>query len=118
MSCGKIQNLHQTKLLCTIYIIYYFYDPKPLNVATMKYHAEVYVMPLPELLDPQGKAVLESLDSKVSKGFEDVRIGKRIELKLEADSQESADKMVVEACEGMLYNPVMETYTYTLSPQD
>ncbi len=81
----------------------------------MKFHAEIHVMPLAELLDPQGKAVLETLDTKVSDAFEDVRIGKRIELLLEADDQASAEQIVEKACQGILYNPVMETYTFTVS---
>ncbi len=80
----------------------------------MKYLATVYVMPLKELLDPQGKAVLESFQSQNQNGFEDVRIGKRIDLTLEAQDETEARKMVVDACESMLYNPVMEEYSYEL----
>ncbi len=80
----------------------------------MKFKSEVYIMPLAELLDPQGKAVLESLQSQGSQQFEDVRIGKRIELSLEADSPDAASQLVENACKDMLHNPVMETYSYTV----
>ncbi len=84
----------------------------------MKYKATVYVMPLQELLDPQGKAVLESFQSQGQEGFQDVRIGKRIELALEAQDDADAHAQVKEACESMLYNPVMESYSYELNPQN
>ncbi len=80
----------------------------------MKFKSEVYIMPLTELLDPQGKAVLQSLQSQGAQQFEDVRIGKRIELSLEADSTEAATQLVETACKDMLHNPVMETYSYTV----
>ncbi len=80
----------------------------------MKYKSKVYIMPLTELLDPQGKAVLESLQNQGAEGFEDVRIGKRIDLTVEAESSEAASALVEKACQDMLYNPVMETYTYEI----
>ncbi len=80
----------------------------------MKFKADVYIMPLAELLDPQGKAVLESLQSQGAKEFEDVRIGKKIELSLEAENEKEAIDRVEQACKSMLYNPVMETYAYDI----
>lgn len=80
----------------------------------MQYIAEINVMPLKELLDPQGKAVEQSLHNL---GFQssNVRIGKHITLKIEAGSKEDATQKVEEACKKLLHNPVMEYYEFTVS---
>lgn len=76
----------------------------------MKFTVQVKVMPLKELLDPQGKAVLGGLGNLGMKGVEDVRIGKNITLQIEADSKEAAQGMAEEASKKLLANPVMEYY--------
>jgi len=80
----------------------------------MTYLAEINVMPLKELLDPQGKAVLHGLNNLGSKEVNDVRIGKHITLKIEADSKEDAEKIAKAACEKLLANPVMEYFEFTI----
>ena len=67
-------------------------------------------MPLKELLDPQGKAVLGSLDNLGMKGIEDVRIGKNITLQIEAASKEEAQQVAEQASKKLLANPVMEYF--------
>ena len=54
------------------------------------YTAEIKVMPLKELLDPQGKAVLGGLGNLGLKNIEDVRIGKHIVLQIDTKSKEEA----------------------------
>ena len=81
----------------------------------MTYLAEIHVMPHQELLDPQGKAVKNSLPNVGVEGVEDVRIGKRIELKVNAESEAAARAQVDKACKAVLTNPIMERYDYTLS---
>jgi phosphoribosylformylglycinamidine synthase len=76
----------------------------------MKYTAQVKVMPLKELLDPQGKAVLGSLGNLGMKGIEDVRIGKNITLQIEAASKEEAQQVAEQASKKLLANPVMEYF--------
>ncbi len=76
----------------------------------MKYTVQVKVMPLKDLLDPQGKAVLGSLSNLGLKGIEDVRIGKNITLQIEAASQAEAIKIAEEASNKLLANPVMEHF--------
>jgi phosphoribosylformylglycinamidine synthase subunit PurS len=76
----------------------------------MKYTAQVKVMPLKELLDPQGKAVLGSLGNLGMKGIEDVRIGKNITLQIEAASKEEAQQAAEQASKKLLANPVMEYF--------
>lgn len=76
----------------------------------MTFTAQITIMPLKELLDPQGKAVQESLHSMHLDSILDVRIGKHITLHVEANSKEEAEQICKDACEKMLYNAVMETY--------
>ena len=76
----------------------------------MKYTAHINVMPLKELLDPQGKAVNSSLHNLGLSGVQDVRIGKHITLNIEANSKEEAQQMAQEACKKLLANPVMEAF--------
>lgn len=74
------------------------------------YTATVKVMPHTELLDPQGKAVMGGLLNLGLQSVSDVRIGKLIELKIEADTKEAAIQIAEEAAKKLLANPVMEMY--------
>ena len=80
----------------------------------MNYTAEINVMPLKELLDPQGKAVEHGLQKMNFKEIDDVRIGKHITIKLAADSKENATAQVESACKKLLANPIMEGYKFEL----
>ena len=80
----------------------------------MTYLAEIHVMPHKELLDPQGKAVRNSLPNVGVTGVQDVRIGKRIELTVSADTEATAREQVEKACKAVLTNPIMEKFEYTL----
>lgn len=78
----------------------------------MKFLVSVNVMPHKALLDPQGKAVKNGLNNMGIKAVTDVRIGKHIELEIEASSPEEAKKTAEESCKKLLANPVMEYYEY------
>jgi len=80
----------------------------------MKFTAEINVMPLKTLLDPQGKAVSASMGNVGLSEIENVRIGKHITLQIEADSKAIATTKVDEACKTMLCNQIMESYEFTL----
>mgnify|MGYP001557711175 CR=1 FL=1 len=80
----------------------------------MKYTAHINVMPLKELLDPQGKAVNNSLHNLGLSEMHDVRIGKHITLTLEAASKEDAYRLAEDACRKLLANPVMESFDFSL----
>lgn len=82
----------------------------------MKFKIQINVMPLTELLDPQGKAVTESLRNLGMNGVQDVRIGKHITLDLEAANAEEAGRIAEEACKKLLANTVMESFDYTVHP--
>ena len=76
----------------------------------MIYTVQVKVMPLKELLDPQGKAVLGGLKNLGLSSITDVRIGKNIQLQVEADSEETAKTIAEEASKKLLANEVMEYF--------
>jgi phosphoribosylformylglycinamidine synthase len=81
----------------------------------MRFIAEIDVMPLKEILDPQGKAVKLGLRNLGITQIEDVRIGRHITLELEAADENTAQQMVETACKKLLANLIMEGYTYTIS---
>ncbi|MCW3122078.1 MAG: phosphoribosylformylglycinamidine synthase, purS [Flavipsychrobacter sp.] len=81
----------------------------------MKYTAHINVMPLKELLDPQGKAVNSSLHNLGLTSVLDVRIGKHITMNIEAASKEDAEKATREACKKLLANQVMEAFDFTIT---
>ena len=72
-------------------------------------------MPLKELLDPQGKAVLGGLKNLGLSAIEDVRVGKHILLQVEAGSEQEAKTIAEEASKKLLANQVMEYYEITVS---
>ena len=81
----------------------------------MKFRAEIDVMPLKSLLDPQGKAVSASMRNVGLAEIENVRIGKHITLEIEAASKEFASEKVEEACKKILCNQIMESFEFTLN---
>ncbi|MBP6456009.1 MAG: phosphoribosylformylglycinamidine synthase subunit PurS [Chitinophagaceae bacterium] len=81
----------------------------------MNFLAQIHVMPLTDLLDPQGKAVMGSLSQLGLSGINDVRIGKNINLKISATNEQEAEEICKTACEKLLHNPVMEQFTFELS---
>ena len=76
----------------------------------MTYSVQINVMPLKELLDPQGKAVLGGLNNLGLSSVDDVRIGKHITLQVNADSKEEAKTIAEEATKKLLANAVMEYF--------
>ena len=66
------------------------------------------------VLDPQGKAVADTLARMGYKEVESARIGKVIELDLEGVAKDEADARVKEMCEKLLANTVIESYRYEL----
>ncbi|MEP7127815.1 MAG: phosphoribosylformylglycinamidine synthase subunit PurS [Chitinophagales bacterium] len=78
----------------------------------MTFTVEIKVMPLKELLDPQGKAVLHGLNNLGLKEMRDVRIGKHIQLKIDATDAAEAKTLTETACKKLLANPVMEYFEF------
>ncbi|MBX3240648.1 MAG: phosphoribosylformylglycinamidine synthase subunit PurS [Chitinophagaceae bacterium] len=82
----------------------------------MTYAVHINVMPLKDLLDPQGKAVLSGLKNLGLKSIQDVRIGKHITLQIEAASEAEARALAEEASKKLLANQVMEQFDITVHP--
>ena len=80
----------------------------------MKFIAEIEIMPHKELLDPQGKTVAKNMKNLNILGVDDVRIGKCVFMTLEADSEEEASEKVKEACQKILANVIMETFSFKI----
>ncbi|HEX9776151.1 MAG TPA: phosphoribosylformylglycinamidine synthase subunit PurS [Actinomycetota bacterium] len=68
------------------------------------------------ILDPQGKTVEDNLPSMGFEGVRGVRIGKHIELDIEATDRDAAAKQVEEMSSRLLSNPVIEDFTYRFEP--
>lgn len=83
----------------------------------MKFVAEIDIMPHKELLDPQGKAVVNNLGHLDLSGVTDVRIGRHVSMSLEAGTEEEARQKVDTACQKLLANMIVETYHYELTKQ-
>ncbi len=81
----------------------------------MIFTAQVKVMPLKDLLDPQGKAVLGGLKNLGLATINDVRIGKHIDLRIEAADKDAALQMATDAAKKFLANPVMEVFEVSVS---
>jgi phosphoribosylformylglycinamidine synthase subunit PurS len=80
----------------------------------MKFVAEIDVMPLKEILDPQGKAVTGSMKNLGLEDIQNVRIGKHITLEIDAKDEATASQRVDEACTKLLANLIMESYSFEL----
>ena len=81
----------------------------------MMYTVQVKVMPLKELLDPQGKAVLGGLSNLGLNNVQDVRIGKNITLQVDAASPDAAKQVAEDAAKKLLANPVMEYFEVSVN---
>lgn len=76
----------------------------------MTYNVQIKVMPLKDLLDPQGKAVLGGLQNLGLGAVTDVRVGKHITLQINAASEAEAKQIAEDASKKLLANQVMEFY--------
>lgn len=76
----------------------------------MIFQVQIKVMPLKDLLDPQGKAVLGGLHNLGMTGVKDVRVGKHITLQIEAANEAAAKEIAETASKQLLANAVMEYY--------
>jgi phosphoribosylformylglycinamidine synthase subunit PurS len=79
------------------------------------YLAKIIITLRSSILDPQGKAVHHALENLGMTNAKEVRMGKYVELKVEAKSAEEAKRVTEEACRKLLANPVMEDYSYTIA---
>ena len=80
----------------------------------MKFLAEINIMPLKTLLDPQGKAISSSMKNINLEEISNVRIGKHITLEVEAENENIASEKVKTACEKILCNQIMEYFDFSI----
>lgn len=81
----------------------------------MTYAARVNVTLKPGIADPQGQTIEKALPALGYEGVQQVRVGKMIELQLDASDPDDAKRRVEEMCEKLLANPVIEAYEVTIS---
>jgi len=80
----------------------------------MQYTAHINIMPLKELLDPQGKAVNSSLHNLGLTQVQNVRVGKHITLAIDAKDKAEAEMLATDACKKLLANQVMESFDISI----
>jgi phosphoribosylformylglycinamidine synthase subunit PurS len=78
------------------------------------YQAQIYVTLRPSVLDPAGTAVQSGLKHMGYENVEQIRIGKYIELTLNAATEEAAREQLDRMCDQLLANPVIENYRFDL----
>jgi phosphoribosylformylglycinamidine synthase PurS subunit len=76
----------------------------------MTYRAHIRVVPRAGLLDPQGQAVEHALTALGFPEAQNVRVGKAIEVELNAATRGEAEARVRQMCDKLLANPVTEDY--------
>ena len=81
----------------------------------MKFLAEIEILPKKGLLDPQVKAVTQSMPRIGLNNVNDVRVGRFITMEIVADSQEQAENDANQACKNLLANQIMEDYRLRVS---
>lgn len=75
-----------------------------------RFRVAVHIVPRRGILDPQGKAVSEALQSLGFQGVGDVHVGRHVVLDLETANAESARGSAGEMCRKLLANPVIEDF--------
>ncbi len=80
--------------------------------------AQVYVTLKPVVKDPQGQAIQGGLHNLGFESVQSVRVGKFLEIRLEADSKESAEQAVRDMCAKLLANPIIEESRFQVVPTE
>lgn len=78
------------------------------------YHAKISITLRPSILDPQGKAVEHAIGTLGVGTVRNVRMGKGVEMTIDAPSEKEARAVVDTVCRKLLANPVMEDFAYEL----
>jgi phosphoribosylformylglycinamidine synthase subunit PurS len=81
----------------------------------MKFNVSINIMPLDNLLDPQGKVVSSNMKNIGLPSISNVRIGKHITLQVDASNKAEAEQMADTACKKLLANLIMEKYSFEVS---
>jgi phosphoribosylformylglycinamidine synthase PurS subunit len=89
-------------------------QPAPAAGAAFSFRFAVHVMPKSGILDPQGRAVERSMPHLGVTGVRDVRVGRRVELTVEAADEATARAVVERLAAELLANPLIESYAIAL----
>lgn len=81
---------------------------------SQNYQAQIYVTLRPSVLDPAGTAVQAGLKHMGYDNVEQIRIGKYIEVKMQAADESEARQQLDVMCDQLLSNPVIENYRFEL----
>jgi len=76
--------------------------------------ATIYVTLKPEVLDPQGKVIMNALHTLGYDNITDVRASKMFEVKVKSEKDADISKEIDEICDKVLANPNIETYHYKI----
>lgn len=86
----------------------------PIKISKPLLNARIYITLKNGVLDPQGKAIQNSLFALGHNNVRDVRVGKVIEIKMNGTSKTEAESKLKEMCEKLLANTVIEDYRFEL----
>lgn len=75
------------------------------------YKASIQVTLRPSILDPQGKTTHHALENLGFEAVDRVRIGKFVEMWIDANTKQGAEEIARSACEQLMANPVMEDFS-------
>jgi len=81
----------------------------------VKFKAEIEILPKKGLLDPQGKAVLQSIPRIGADNVTDVSVGRFITLEIDAENASKAEETAELASKKLLANLIMESYNIRIS---
>lgn len=85
-----------------------------MNRGDEMYLSKITVTLRKSILDPQGKAVEQGIHSLGYAAVQNVRIGKFIEISVDAPSKQEAERLTNDVCQKLLANPVMEDYSFVV----
>ena len=85
---------------------------------SVRWLAEVHVSLRPGIADPEGQTIGTALRSLGYGSVDEVRIGKLMRIGFDADDLAAAENQVAEMCRRLLANPVMETASWEISPDE
>lgn len=80
----------------------------------MKYHAKIFIRHKKGILDPQGKTIKDALHSMKYSTVTEVKMGKLLDMKLEAKNMDDAKSKVNDMCRKFIANPNIEQYTFEI----
>ena len=84
----------------------------------MRLLASIFVSLKSTVSDPEGLTIAGALNQPGFNNVKDVRSGKYFQLKLEVENLSSAEKSVSDMCQQLLSNPVIENYSFELTPEN